>query len=189
MPSPHVSYKSAHIKPYFKEQRARRTKTPIHNYHDFGVGRRLHNLPALRAIGFVAHRRLLEVETFSQDCTLAEELFDQLTRPQGVAEQRGAALRFDASQVMALLQVLCLFRVLPEGFRNPMMRGWMAQALGLPAEQDSAGRMTYALRRHRLIERTPRTQRYWVTDFGTRVALLFTKVHRRILRPGLSQRL
>jgi len=30
----------------------------------------------LRAIGFAANRRLLEVETISQDCTLAEGVFD-----------------------------------------------------------------------------------------------------------------
>lgn len=190
IPSLHVSYKSAHIKQYFKEQRALRTETTINNSHDFGVGRLLHNLPALRAIGFAANRRLLEVETLTQDCILAEELFDQVTRPQLVAEQRVAALRFDDPRVVALLQVLCLFLVLPEGFRNATMRAWMAQALGLPAEQYSAGRMTYDLRRlrlHRLIERIPRTQRYQVTDFGKRVALFFTKVHSRILRPGLSQ--
>ena len=190
IPSLHISYKSAHIKQYFKEQRALRTETTINNSHDFRVGRLLHNLPALRAIGFSANRRLLEVETLSQDCRLAEEVFDQVTRPQVVNAQRVAALRFDDPRVMALLQVLCLFLVLPEGFRNATMRTWMAQALGLPPEQYSAGRMTYDLRRlrlHRLIERIPHTQRYQVTACGKRVALLFTKVHSRILRPGLSQ--
>ena len=50
--------------------------------------------------------------------------------------------------------------------------------------------MTYDLRRlrlHGLIERIPQSHRYRVTDLGLRVALFFTKVHSRILRPGLSQ--
>ena len=50
--------------------------------------------------------------------------------------------------------------------------------------------MTYDLRRlrlHGLIERIPHSHRYRVTDAGLRVALFFTKVHSRILRPGLSQ--
>jgi predicted MarR family transcription regulator len=50
--------------------------------------------------------------------------------------------------------------------------------------------MTYDLRRlrlHGLIERLPHSQRYRVTNLGQRVALFFTKVHSRILRPGLSQ--
>ena len=190
VPSLHVSYKATKIKQYFKEERALRTETTINNSHDFGIGRLLKNLPDLRAIGLAANRRLLEVETISQDCALAEEVFDQLTKAQVIDEQRVSALRFDDERVMALLQVLCLFLVLPEGFRNATMRQWMAQALGVSAEQYSGGRMTYDLRRlrlHRLIERIPHTHRYRVTGLGIRVALFFTKVHSRILRPGLSQ--
>ena len=190
IPSLHVSYKLSKIKQYFKEGRALRTETTINNTHDFGVGRSLTNLPALRAIGFNANRRLLEVETLSQDCTLAEGLFDQVTHPQICNDQRVAGLRFDDARVLALLQVLCLFLGLPEGFRNASMRDWMAQALAVPVDAYSPGRMTYDLRRlrlHGLIERIPHSHRYEVTDLGIRVALFFTKVHSRILRPGLSQ--
>ena len=66
----------------------------------------------------------------------------------------------------------------------------MAQVLGIPSDAYSPGRMTYDLRRlrlHGLIERLPHSQRYRVTNLGQRVALFFTKVHSRILRPGLSQ--
>jgi len=190
IPSLHVSYKLSKIKQYFKEGRALRTETTINNTRDFGVGRSLTNLPALRAIGFNANRRLLEVETLSQDCTLAEGLFDQVTHPQICNDQRVAGLRFDDARVLALLQVLCLFLGLPEGFRNASMRDWMAQALAVPVAAYSPGRMTYDLRRlrlHGLIERIPHSHRYQVTDLGIRVALFFTKVHSRILRPGLSQ--
>jgi hypothetical protein len=50
--------------------------------------------------------------------------------------------------------------------------------------------MTYDLRRlrlHGLIARIPHTQRYEVTHLGKRVALFFTKLNARLLRPGLSQ--
>ena len=43
------------------------------------------------------------------------------------------------------------------------------------------------MRLHGLIERIPQSHRYRVTDLGLRIALFFTKVHSRILRPGLSQ--
>lgn len=190
IPSLQASYKSTKIKQYFKEGRALRTETTINNSRDFGIGRLLNNLPALRAIGFAANRRLLEVETISQDCILAEEVFDQVTRPQVVDHQRVAGLRFDDVRVMMLMQVLCLLLVLPQGFRNAAMRQRMAQALGIDTEAFTSGRMTYDLRRlrlHGLIERIPRSHRYRITDLGRRVALLFTKVHSRILRPGLSQ--
>jgi hypothetical protein len=190
IPSLHVSYKSSKIKQYFKEGRALRTETTINNTHDFGIGRALTNLPALRAIGFAANRRLLEVETLSQDCLLAEGVFDQVTQPQVVAGQRAPGLHFDDPRVVALFTALCLFLALPEGFRNATLRTWMAQALGVAEDAYSSGRMTYDLRRlrlHGLIERTPHSYHYRVTDLGLRVALFFTKVHSRILRPGLSQ--
>ena len=190
IPSLHVGYKSSKIKQYFKEGRALRTETTINNTRDFDIGRKLPNLPALRAIGFQANRRLLEVETLGQDCMLAEEVFDSVVRPQTVEGQRIAGLRIDDQRVVALMQILCLFVLLPEGFRNKTVRPLMAQALGVPPERYSAGRMTYDLRRlrlHGLIERMPRSFRYQVTDTGRRVAPFFAKVHARILRPGLSQ--
>ena len=190
IPSLQVGYKFSKIKQYFKEGRALRTETTINNTHDFGVGRSLTNLPALRAIGFNANRRLLEVETLSQDCLLAEGVLDGVTQPQVVDGQRASGLRFDDPRVAALLQVLCLFLALPEGWRNAAMRTCVAQALAVPPAAYSPSSMTYDLRRlrlHGLIERLAGTHRYRVTDLGLRVAILFSKVHSRILRPGLSQ--
>jgi hypothetical protein len=58
VPSLHVDYKSTRIKQYHKEGRALRTETTINNTRDFGIGKSLRNLPALRQIGFQANRRL-----------------------------------------------------------------------------------------------------------------------------------
>jgi hypothetical protein len=189
-PSLHSDYKATRIKQYFKEERALRTETTINNTRDFGLGRRLCNLPALRAIGFAANRRVLEVERISQDCHLAESVFEQVNSPRVVDGQRAAALPFGNPRVMALLQALCLFVLLPEGFRNAALRGHVAELLGIPLEAYTPGRMTYDLRRlrlHGLIVRIPRTQRYEITHLGKRVAVFFTKLNARVLRPGLSQ--
>jgi hypothetical protein len=189
-PSIHIDYKSSRIKQYFKEGQALRTETTINETRDFGLGKRLENLPALRAIGFAANRRVIEVERLSQDCQLAESVFDQVNSPQLIDGQRAAALPFGNPRVMALLQALCLFVFLPEGFRNATLRGHVAELLGLPYEDYKPGRMTYDLRRlrlHGLIQRIPRSHRYAVTDLGQRVALFYTKLNARLLRPGLSQ--
>ena len=70
-PSLNVYYKNTRIKQYHKENRALRTETTINNTYDFGIGKRLHNLPKLREIGFAADHRLLEIERLSHDCMLA----------------------------------------------------------------------------------------------------------------------
>src|SRR6266481_5782282 len=70
MPSLHVYYKNTHLKQYHKQGRGLRTETTINDAYDFGVGRRLHNLPKLREIGFAANRRVLQVEQLSHDCQI-----------------------------------------------------------------------------------------------------------------------
>jgi hypothetical protein len=93
VPSLHVYYKNTHLKQYHKEGRALRTETTINNTYDFGVGRRLTNLPALRQIGFAANRRVLEVEKLSHDCNLGSDAFEALQRPREVDGQRVAFRR------------------------------------------------------------------------------------------------
>jgi hypothetical protein len=80
-PSLNVHYRNSRTKQYHKENRALRTDTTINNSYDFGIGRRLHNLPKLRAIGFSANRRLLEVERLSHVCILSEDTFRTIDHP------------------------------------------------------------------------------------------------------------
>jgi hypothetical protein len=188
-PSLIVYYKNTRIKQYHKEHRALRTETTINNTYDFGIGRRLHNLPKLRQIGFAANRRLLEVERLSHDCLLAEHTFQAINSPVAAGRQRVSGLRFADLRVHQLLQALILFRQLPEGFRSADLRRHLAALSARHPEAISQGAATYQLRRlrlHRLIERVPRSFRYRVTKLGVRVALFFTRVYNRLLRPGLA---
>ena len=122
VPSLHVNYKGTRIKQYHKEGRALRTETTINNTWDLNIGKRLHNLPQSRQIGFQANRRLLEVEKLSHDCILAEEAFQQINRPRQVTTQRASALRFADPKVQSLWNALLLFSLLPNGFSNRELR-------------------------------------------------------------------
>ena len=90
------------------EGRALRTETTINNPRDFGIGKRLTNLPALRAVGCAANRRLLDVQRVSQDCAIGEAALEQVDRPVTVDGQRVAGLRFADPRVQALMSVLVL---------------------------------------------------------------------------------
>ena len=186
-PSLNVYYKNTRIKQYHKENRALRTETTINNTYDFRVGRRLHNLPKLREIGFAANRRLLEVERLSHDCILSEDAFQAVNCPVAVGRQRASGLRFADPRVHALLHAVILFRQLAQGFRAADLRRHLAALSGRDPTSISQGAITYQLRRlrlHGLIERLPNSFRYRVTDFGFRVALFFTRTYNRLLRPG-----
>ena len=189
VPSLHVEYKKSKVKQYHKEGQALRTETTINDTYDFAIGRALHNLPALREIGFAANRRLLHVEYLSHDCLIGEDRLHTVTAPVHVDDQRAAGLRFGDRRVHALMHALCLFALAPTGFRHREFRDHVAQLQGRTADTYSAGSMTYDLRRlrlHGLIERVPRSHRYRLTPTGAQVAMFYVRLYTRALRPACS---
>jgi hypothetical protein len=190
-PSLHVDYKNSKIKQYHTLGKAIRTETTINDTRDFGLSKRLTNLPALRQIGFSANRRLLGVQTISHDPARGAAAFTALTAPIIYPEgTRIPGLRFGDARVHALLQALLIHRLLPRGFTNRELRTLIAPLPGKTPEDITAGKMTYDLRRlraHGLITRIPKTRRYQVTDTGLQHALLFTHAHDHLLRAGLAQ--
>jgi hypothetical protein len=190
-PSLHIDYKNTAIKQYHKEGRALRTETTINNSRDFGIGKRLTNLPALREIGLSANRRLLGTQRLSHNPIRAAEAFtavhDPITTDTGA---RIAGLRLGDRRAHALLQALLVFRLLPNGFANRDLRGLLTELLGRPPGQITAGQMSYDLRRlraHGLITRIPHSHRYRLTDTGLHHAMLLSHLHTRLLLPSLAQ--
>ena len=84
---------------------------------------------------------------------------------------------------MALVGALCAGVHVITGFTNRSLRARVATLLGVPY---SMGQMSYDLRRLRLkglITRLPRSNTYVLTPDGQRVAIFYTKLHNRLLRP------
>src|SRR6516162_6093134 len=189
-PSLHIDYKHSRVKQYHKEGRALRTETTINDTRDFGIGKRLSNLPALRRLGFQANRRLLDVQRISQDCAVGEDAFHRVNEPVEVDGQRASGLRFADVAVQALLSAVLIFRLLPRGFSARDLRDHWAPLLGRAPDDMTPGQMTYHLRRlrlHGLIERIAGTHNYRLTNQGGRTALFCTRTYNRLLRPGLAQ--
>jgi hypothetical protein len=190
-PSLHVNYKSTRVKQYHKEGRALRTETTINNSYDFSVGRRLTNLPALREIGFTANRRLLDAQRLSHDPIRGIEAFhaacDPVVRGDGT---RTAGLRFTDPRAQALLHILLIFRLQPNGFINADLRALLADYLGRPPGTVTPSQATYDLRRlkdHGFIERIPHSHRYRVTSTGLARAMFLARAHDRLLTTGLAE--
>lgn len=188
-PSLHVDYKHSRIKQYHKEGQALRTETTINDTRDFALGRRLHNLTALRQVGFSANRRLLHVQTISHHCAVGEDELQRHQRSLEINGQRASALRFADPRIQALMQALLLFVLLTRGFSNRDLREQFCSLLGIDPSHMRPGCMTYDLRRlrlHGLIERIPHTNRYRLTEDGLKTAMFYSRVYNRLLRPGLS---
>lgn len=181
-----VFYKHSRIKEYLKEGRALRIETVVNGPTDLGCQRRLVNLPELQAKARAANRRLLIIQRVGQGCAIATELFERVALPSIEEGRRTGALRFGDPRVMALAGALCLLVHAVSGFTNRSLRARMAALLGSPY---TSGQMTYDLRRLRrkgLIRRLERSNTYVPTAEGIRVAIFYTKVHDRLLRPLLA---
>jgi hypothetical protein len=179
-------YKHCRIKQYLKDRRALRVETVINNPSDLDVRRRLEHLPELVAKARRVNRRLLIIERAGQSCAIGSALFERIHLPYDREGQRTGALRFGDTRVMALAGALCHQLHAVAGFTNKTLRALVAAHLEQPYNQT---KMSYDLRRlrlHGLIQRLPRSNTYVLTAEGIRVAVFYTKLQDRLLRPLLE---
>jgi hypothetical protein len=186
-PSVHIAYKRCHIKQYFKEERALRTETTFNDTYDFGIGRRLSNLSYLRTLGDHINARVLQTERLAHDCGLAPAQLADLVQPTQTTDGLPApALKFGQPRVTALLNALCQFLWTADGLTNAQLRPLVGSLLGTSYTTRQAGYDLRRLIRKGLLTRLDHQHRYVLTPYGRRVALFLTKVHARVLRPGLQ---
>jgi hypothetical protein len=189
-PSLHINYKNFDLKQYFKEGRGCRTEGTFRNPNDFGVNKGLSNLPYLQKLGRQINRRLLEVERVSHNSGLSGDSIKRVVQPTVTDDgEKAPALKFGQPRVMALFLALTLFQHLIDGFHNRDLRQLVVDLLGVTASEYTTSQMTYDLRRLRLkglIFRPPRTNRYFVTPYGWKVARLFSRLDARVFRPAIA---
>jgi hypothetical protein len=189
-PSLHIDYKNFDLKQYFKEGRGCRTEGTFRNPKDFGVNKGLSNLPYLQKIGREINRRLLEVERVSHNSGLSGDSIQRVVQPTVSDDgEKAPALKFGQPRVMALFLALTLFHHLIDGFHNRDLRELVVDLLGVTASEYTASQMTYDLRRLRLkglIFRPPKTNRYFLTPYGWKVARLFSRLEARVFRPAMA---
>jgi hypothetical protein len=181
--------KHSRVKQYLKDGRAMRIETVINAPRDLGCNARLPNLAELQARARAVSRRIVESERAGQGTVLASPAFERIAHPStSVDGRRTPALRFGDPRVMALAGALCNTLLAASGITNKSLRALMTGLLHAPY---SPGQMTYDLRRLRLaglIRRIEHTNRYVLTPDGTAMAIFYTKLHSRLLRPLMAAR-
>jgi hypothetical protein len=176
-------FRHSRIKSYLKCGRAFRIETVVNNTADLGIARRLEHLPELFDKARDVNRRMVDAFHVGQDCVLASPAFERVARPTISDGRRAPALRFGDPRVMALAGALCACIHTVAGFTNRSLRAHVRTQLGQPY---SPGQMSYDLRRlqrKHLITRLPHTNTYTLTPDGQRIAIFYTKLHNRLLRP------
>jgi hypothetical protein len=181
-----VYFRRLRVKSYLKCGKAFRIETVINDTGDLGVLRRLEHLEEISRKARDVNRRMVDAFRVGQSCVLASPAFERVARPTLCDGRRAPALRFGDPRVMALAGALCAIVHTITGFTNRSLRAQVATLLGVAY---STSQMSYDLRRLRLkglITRLPHTNTYVLTPEGQRVAIFYTKVHNRLLRPLLA---
>ncbi|MDT5260732.1 MAG: hypothetical protein QOD10_5812 [Mycobacterium sp.] len=180
-------YKHSRIKQYLKDGRALRIETVVNSPDDLRCHRRLEHLDELQTKARDVNRRLLDTERVGQGCVLASPAFERVALPTRAADgSRISALRFGDPRVMALLGALCVTLNTVVGFTHRSLRAQVTGRLGSPYTRNQMSYDLARLRRNQIIERLPHTNTYVLTADGQRVAIFYTKVHDRLLRPLLA---
>jgi hypothetical protein len=182
-------YRHSRVKQYLKDGRALRIETVVNSPTDLGCLRRLVHLDELQTKARDVNRRLLDTERVGQGCVLASPAFERVAQSTLTEDgRRSPALRFGDPRVMALLGALCV-GLNALGFTNRSLRAQVSHLLGVPTTGYTVNQASYDLARLRLnglIERRPGTNTYHLTPDGQRVAIFYTKVHDRLLRPLIA---
>ena len=181
-----ADYKHSRVKQYLKDGRALRIETVINTPDDLLCKRRLQHLDELQTKARAVNARLLDTERVGQGCVLASPAFERVAQSTLTEDgRRSPALRFGDPRVMALLGALCI-GLNALGFTNRSLRAQVSHLLGVAYTVNQASYDLARLRLNGLIERQPGTNTYQLTAEGQRVAIFYTKVHDRLLRPLLA---
>jgi hypothetical protein len=179
-------YKHCRVKLYLKEACALRIETVVNDAADLDILKGLAHLPEVQHAARQINARVLTMLRVGQSCAIENALLERVSQPYIRDGQRTGALRFGDPRAMALTGALCLTVHAVAGFNNRRLRALVAGLLGTTY---TPAQMSYDLRRlrlHGLIARVPRSNTYFLTPQGRRVALFYTKVHHRLLTPLLA---
>jgi hypothetical protein len=179
-------FRHSRVKSYLKEGRAFRIETVVNDPGDLGVARRIEHLDELFAKARDVNARMVDAMRVGQGCVLASPAFERAARPTVEDGRRAPALRFGDPRVMALVGALCASVHAITAITNRSLRARIAALLGTDY---STGQMSYDLRRLRMkgiIERIESTNTYRITDEGLHIAVYYTKIYNRLLRPLIA---
>jgi hypothetical protein len=180
-------WKHSRVKQYLKDGRALRTETVINSPDGLKVPRRLCNLDELQARARAVNARLLQTERAGQECVFDNPAFARISRPALTGDGRRApALRFGDPRAQALAGALAPTLYAVTGISNKSLRALMTGLPGTPYTVNQASYDPARLARNRLAERVPHRNQYALTPDGIRLAVFYTKVHDRVLRPLMA---
>lgn len=185
-------YRNSFIKQYVRDQSNLRTESATNNVTDYGVGKAIGNLPALRDKLSGISDRYLDVQQDILETFVDRGQLLDLTHPTVLPTgKRIPGLKLDHPRQLALMQALVRFSHIAaeNSFATAEIHGDTAEALGRTTAQYTLASLRYDLSKLRakgLVERLAKSRRYRLTSEGYRICLVYLKLVQRLYAPLTS---
>jgi len=191
LPNPVIRshYKNGFLKQYVRDNSNLRTEPATNNVTDYGVGKALDNLPALRDKLSAIIDRYHDVQQDILESFLDRGQLQTLIQPTILPNgKRIPGLKLDHPRQLALMHALVRFSHIAaqDSFSTAEVHADTAQALGLTTVQYKLGSLRYDLSKLRakgLVQRLHKSRRYRLTADGYRICVVYLKLFERLYAP------
>jgi hypothetical protein len=191
LPNPVIRshYKNGFIKQYVRDGRLLRTEPASNNVKDYGVGKAVENLPALRTRLKAITQKYLDVQQDILETFIDRGEISELTQPTTTeGGKRIPGLKLDNPRQLAVMQALVRFSHLAaQGtFTTRDLYPLVLEASGCSASEYKLGSLRYDLSKLRakgLVEKLSRSRRYRLLPKGYRLSVVFLKLFEKIYAP------
>ena len=194
LPNPVIRshYKNGFVKQYVRDKANLRTEPATNNVTDYGVGKAIDNLPALRDKMSAIIDRYHDVQQDILESFVDRGQLLKLTQPTILSNgKRIPGLKLDHPRQLALMQALVRFSHIAaqDSFSTAEVHADTAEALGRTTADYTLASLRYDLSKLRakgLIERLNKSRRYRLTAEGYRICVVYLKLFEKLYAPLTS---
>ena len=191
LPNPVIRshYRHGFIKQYVRDHLILRTEASTNNVTDYGVGKAIDNLPALRTTLSAINDNYLNVQQDILETFVDRGQLRSLAQPTILASgKRIPGLKLDNPRQLALMHALVRFShvAAANSFTTTELYPRVRDTLGVAANRYSLASLRYDLSKLRakgLVEKLPHSRRYRLLPEGYSICLVFLKLFERVYAP------
>lgn len=178
--------KSAVLRMYEKCSTFLRLEVLSNRLNDFGLGKSLDNLDAVRQTLAAVTDRFATFEASALNVHIDFPLFQRLALPIVAGRHKIPGIKIHDTRMVRLMEVLLHSGTQIHGWRTAQLHQANLTAFALTPSAYTLTQLRYDLRKmkaHGLVERDGSRYAYRLTDKGRKVALLFVLFHQRVCGP------
>jgi hypothetical protein len=191
LPNPVIRshYRNGFIKQYVRDHLILRTEASTNNVTDYGVGKAIDNLPALRTTLSAINDNYLNVQQDILETFIDRGQLQRLAQPTiSATGKRTPGLKLDNPRQLALMHALVRFShvAAANSFTTTELYPQVRDTLGATASPYTLASLRYDLSKLRakgLVEKLPHSRRYRVLPEGYSLCLVFLKLFERVYAP------